>query len=564
MKTPGRLVMALVCAAAVLPGLGSAAGSAPKADDAARLVMAKVNGESLTLADLRDSFAGRHEGHGGLLVGEEILRSVLTQAVQERLLIQEGRRMGIPEERGFRQAVAAFEDTLRLEELERLRLREASAASSEDVRAAYQLLGRLMHIAIIETRDRKLAGEAAFRLSVGEEFDALARRVSVHQSRSRGGDLGWVSWGALDPASEAVALATPVGRTSDPFAAGGAWRILRVIEERKGEPPPLQEVEGKIRAIIEGRRLDVARAKLIASIRAAHPPVEDAVAIRTLLSGPPGGLQDAVSPPDGTVLLRTASGLEITAGHVRHRAARAGLAIPAAWDQAVIDTLLFDEARRSVAVDASMRRKLRTFEDTRVREQVEAEIILKDLRIADDEVRRYWEAHKGLFTGPSSFHMRHIVVADRAEAEEILKLLAAGEDFSDVAKRRSRDTQTAASGGDMGWVDGPGPVEGAALEGVFALKPGELSGPVRTTLGWSIVQMIAIRPPAARTFEQDRHAAAQRLTIQKQHDARAAVVEKLRSVSTIRIDDAALARAVALQDALAAGTLATPGKGGGR
>jgi hypothetical protein len=87
---------------------------------------------------------------------------------------------------------------------------------------------------------------------------------------------------------------------------------------------------------------------------------------------------------------------------------------------------------------------------------------------------------------------------------------------------------------------------------------------VRTSLGWSIVQMIAVREPALRSFEQDRHAAAQRLTIEEQRAARTAFVNKLKAVASIRIEESAIARAVVLQDALASRTLAAPGAGGSR
>ena len=94
------LGLAAVLAAAFGPALAaiSVATAPPRAgavDEAARLRLAVVDGEVITLADLRASFATRHSGHGGLLVGAEVLRAVVDKAIAERLLIQEGNRMGI-------------------------------------------------------------------------------------------------------------------------------------------------------------------------------------------------------------------------------------------------------------------------------------------------------------------------------------------------------------------------------------------------------------------------------------------------------------------------------------
>lgn len=48
-------------------------------------------------------------------------------------------------------------------------------------------------------------------------------------------------------------------------------------------------------------------------------------------------------------------------------------------------------------------------------------------------------------------HVRHILVADEAAADQVLADLSAGSDFAALASERSIDTASAADGGDLGW-----------------------------------------------------------------------------------------------------------------
>lgn len=95
---------------------------------------------------------------------------------------------------------------------------------------------------------------------------------------------------------------------------------------------------------------------------------------------------------------------------------------------------------------------------------------------------------------PSSTQQSHqvslqiIVVSSPSEASDIVDQIRKGEDFSTLARKRSIDS-TADSGGYMGEVDAPRlrPELRAALAG---LRPGQVSEPVSTPLGYAIVKLL--------------------------------------------------------------------------
>lgn len=84
------------------------------------------------------------------------------------------------------------------------------------------------------------AAEAAYaRIEGGEDFRAVARDVSKHQSARRGGDYGWIGEGqsGLDPIVDETAKALEIGATSELLEGESAWWIVRVTGRREGDVP---------------------------------------------------------------------------------------------------------------------------------------------------------------------------------------------------------------------------------------------------------------------------------------------------------------------------------------
>jgi parvulin-like peptidyl-prolyl isomerase len=86
-------------------------------------------------------------------------------------------------------------------------------------------------------------------------------------------------------------------------------------------------------------------------------------------------------------------------------------------------------------------------------------------------------------------HLKHILVAHKYEAEDILKLLKEGQDFSDLAKQRST-CPSAPSGGDLGNLKGK-KLDMDFEEAAELLKPGQISGVVRTRFGYHLIQRVS-------------------------------------------------------------------------
>jgi len=120
--------------------------------------------------------------------------------------------------------------------------------------------------------------------------------------------------------------------------------------------------------------------------------------------------------------------------------------------------------------------------------------------ISDDDVKAYYERH---MKSGSNVQVRasHIFVAipegadaatvaeKQEHATKLMERAQAGEDFAKLARESSDDPATRAEGGDLGYF-GKDMLPKAIEEMVFAMKPGEIRGPVRADRGFHVIKLV--------------------------------------------------------------------------
>lgn len=128
----------------------------------------------------------------------------------------------------------------------------------------------------------------------------------------------------------------------------------------------------------------------------------------------------------------------------------------------------------------------------------------KDLVITDEDLRRYFEENKDLYTSPEIVRVSHILVDTEEEAKQIAQQLKDGADFATLATEKSTDTMSAANGGDLDWFSRGQMVE--PFEKVaFSMRPGQISEPVKTDYGYHIIKMTDRKPAYEAVFDEVRY-----------------------------------------------------------
>ncbi len=243
-------------------------------------VVARVNDDAITDFDLsqRIQFAIKTSGlQDSPDLRQRMAAQVLRQMIDERLQIQNAKRLGVPAseaevsqrlgeiERGagmgpgqfklFLQSIGVpydiaaqqFEAQIAWGKVVRRRVRPQVDVSEAEIDDA---LSRLRtNLGKTESRvaeifvpvDRAETSEEAKRsadrildqLRRGAPFAAVAQQFSQGASAQTGGDLGWVLPGSLDPALDAALEKLQPRQYSDPIRTPAGWHILYVVDRRQ-------------------------------------------------------------------------------------------------------------------------------------------------------------------------------------------------------------------------------------------------------------------------------------------------------------------------------------------
>ena len=127
--------------------------------------------------------------------------------------------------------------------------------------------------------------------------------------------------------------------------------------------------------------------------------------------------------------------------------------------------------------------------------------------VTEEEARKYYDSRPDLFESEVLFTASHILIKAVSEQEfELAKVrvetirsrVEAGEDFVDLVRAESDDAQNDGHLGTFGKGRMVPPFEKA----VMALKPDELSKPVKTQFGWHIIKMHERKEPEVTPFEE--------------------------------------------------------------
>jgi peptidyl-prolyl cis-trans isomerase C len=208
-------------------------------------------------------------------------------------------------------------------------------------------------------------------------------------------------------------------------------------------------------------------------------------------------------------------------------------------DRVVRRELLMQEAeKRKLGEQAEIAEQVTNLRrELMIRAIVQEEIGAK-VKVDEKEVQEYFAAHADEFSG-DTVQLRHIVVQTEGEARELQARLAKNESFEELAKKHSRDTNSAPKGGDLGFLGREQMLPDFA-RAAFALKAGEVSDVVRTPFGFHLIKLVSRKKGQPLTFEQVKAQLQRRLLDERQSQRFQAWVKDLESGAKITRDESLL------------------------
>lgn len=248
---PVAFGLALVLASASLAPAAFAADVAEPAAAAAGAdeVVAKVNGEAISLSDiaLADEEMGQalarlpEELRFQYLVGMLIDRRIVAQAAKEKKIQDDPmvkRREAYYDEKALRDVYWV--------QLMRDKVNDKAVKAYYDQHIAKAEPETEAHAAHILVATKAEAQKVLSEIKGGKTFEDVAKSTSKDSSSQEGGDLGWFKKGDMVPEFANVVFKMKPGQVSDPVQTKFGWHIIKLIETRKAPRPTLEAAHDDI------------------------------------------------------------------------------------------------------------------------------------------------------------------------------------------------------------------------------------------------------------------------------------------------------------------------------
>ena len=124
--------------------------------------------------------------------------------------------------------------------------------------------------------------------------------------------------------------------------------------------------------------------------------------------------------------------------------------------------------------------------------------IAKPDTVSDADAKAYFEERRDTYGRPEKRELRQIVFTNAEEATAARERITKGATFDDIAKERGVNKSDTA----LGTVAKADIIDPAVADAAFALKPGEVSQPVKGRFGTALLQVNKIEPGEEKTISR--------------------------------------------------------------
>jgi parvulin-like peptidyl-prolyl isomerase len=368
------------------------------AGSSSRQVVAVVNGEKITAADIAAMLPQNLDS----LRADTVKKQVLDNIITRKLFAQEAQRAGMEKE-------VEYQVELEQKALVNQRLYDTVTApgnrlTEAGVQAAYKLLETEAHLKVIAVEEESLARRLAAELGKGAVFDSLAEKYSKLPSAAKGGDAGFSPLLYIEEPLRTRVTALQPGQRTEPVPVAGKWQIAELVEMRPASPgpPPLAQYRPEFE-----RRLRQLQRREIANQYLAK--------LRSRITYNPEGLDILCKPVDsiteaekGVAVAYRDNSKYVKVGRLLSVAARFPVTLDSAMKKyairrAIEEDLMYEDALR-MGLDKSpdIVRQLAGEREKVLYNALFKKEISDRLVVTDADVMGYFRQHRDDFTSPDS------------------------------------------------------------------------------------------------------------------------------------------------------------------
>lgn len=514
-------------------------------------VIATVNGEDVPLAAVERSLARTHSTQSAGRPAEADLDRLLFRVVNDVLIAQEARALGLDQEPPIPESVADFRRERAVNQLERAEIWSQAIPTQEEIQKTYEDKYRRVTFRVMTAYEREQAVAMVTDLEQGADFLAMVAERSVDPYRVREGLVDDIARIDLQRSVADLVFSIEPGQIAGPVQTDLGWSVVRLENRRTADPERFTEIEPLVRSVVQQQKARERRTALAETLR-AHFEVK--INRDVVESIQPQRLADARLLPtevdSGAIAVRIGDNLVITGeeysrallsrwkGVRSEDAARA--AAPIVLDRLIEAKLVEAEAlARGLDRSPETEQSVAAFENELLLERYLDEVLTPQVTVSPAEMKAYYDKNREGYHRPPRVRLGQITVGSEEEALNVADLLGQGTDLGWLAKQRSTD-RFAQEGGDRGWyVPQPGLPD--FNEELFDAPIGAVLAPFGDSENWIVLKVLDRQEQGIYSYEEVSGNVRQSVFNQKVLTSIDRLIKALRSRSEIEIREEALA-----------------------
>ena len=377
---------------------------------------------------------------------------------------------------------------------------------------------RMLRLAHIRTASATEAQKAMRDLEQGQDFAEVARGRSIAPTADHGGVLdAWYGRGNLEEMGLPIEVGEQifelqVGDLSQPLLVGENYEIFKVLSQ--GPAPTHYRA-----AFLREQYWNEFRTRwneLIAQLKDRLNAQLDGEAVRLLVDrmAESDGRGMLLDPEDQEVILCRFKGGQVTLLDFAETYNAYWFIRSVSFDSSGIAEFVHRDLLPRVLVyqaalqegldqDSTIAAWLQDKKKSLLLEALRREEVVERTEVDSAMARQYYDDHSQMFMELEEIQMAEVLVATRAEAEQLLQRVRAGERLETLAARHTLRTDAERSG-QYHIHNHPSErrVFGALYDSVVAAPVGVLTGPVALDEGYSIFEVRERIPPRPTPFAQ--------------------------------------------------------------
>lgn len=222
-------------------------------------IVATVDGKPIFLSEIIGMAQRLPEQYRKMSL-EAVYPSLLTRAIDSKLVTLEGRRAGFSKDPDVKKRLLDVEDQIISEifltktigsQVTEKALQKIYSETKSEMASGDQIKAR--HI-LLDSEEKAM--EIIKKLQAGGEFAKLASEYSTGPSAASGGDLGWFGEGQMVPEFSKAAFAlNPGDIVTKPVKTQFGWHIILVEDRKVSAPPSFDEAKEQLASTMSQKLL---------------------------------------------------------------------------------------------------------------------------------------------------------------------------------------------------------------------------------------------------------------------------------------------------------------------